>query len=156
MISLGGRTRPPKGRQPVGVESILDLTVSSGLSSATDMLWRPDASFLRAGALWVSVRAPPFWQVVFAAVQLLSCVWLHHARLLCPSLSPGVRSHSCPLSQWCSLTISSSAAPPPLAFSLSQHQGLFQWVSSSHQVGKVVGLQLQHQSFQWIFRVDFL
>ena len=38
MISLGGRTRPPKGRQPVGVESILDLTVGSGLSSATDML----------------------------------------------------------------------------------------------------------------------
>ena len=38
----------------------------------------------------------------------------------------------------------------PLAFSLSQHQGLFQWVSSSHQVAKVLELQLQHQSFQWI------
>ena len=36
----------------------------------------------------------------------------------------------------------------------SQHQGLFQWVSSSHQVAKV--LELQHQSFQWIFRIDFL
>ena len=34
-----------------------------------------------------------------------------------------------------------------------QHQGLFQWVDSSHQVAKV--LELQHQSFQWIFRVDF-
>ena len=42
----------------------------------------------------------------------------------------------------------------PSAFSLSQHQDLFQWVSSSHQVAKV--LELQHQSFQWIFRVDFL
>ena len=40
------------------------------------------------------------------------------------------------------------------AFSLSQHQGLFQWVSSSHQVAKL--LELQHQSFQWIFRVDFI
>ena len=34
--------------------------------------------------------------------------------------------------------------------------GLFQWVSSSHQVAKVLEIQLQHQSFQWIFRVDFL
>ena len=42
------------------------------------------------------------------------------------------------------------------AFNLSQHQGLFQWVSSSHQVAKVLALQLQHQSFQWIFRTDFL
>ena len=42
------------------------------------------------------------------------------------------------------------------ALHLSQHQGLFQWVGSSHQVAKVLELQLQHQSFQWIFRVDFL
>ena len=42
------------------------------------------------------------------------------------------------------------------AFNLSQHQGLFKWVSSSHQVAKVLELQLQCQSFQWIFRTDFL
>ena len=42
------------------------------------------------------------------------------------------------------------------AFNLSQHQDLFQWVGSSHQVTKVLELKLQHQSFQWIFRVDFL
>ena len=41
------------------------------------------------------------------------------------------------------------------AFTLSQHQGLFQWVSSLHQVAKVLGFQLQCQSFQWIFRTDF-
>ena len=46
--------------------------------------------------------------------------------------------------------------PFPPAFNLSQHQGLFQWVSSSHQVAKVLELQLQHQSFQWIYRTDFL
>ena len=46
--------------------------------------------------------------------------------------------------------------PSPLALNLSQHQGLFQWVSSSYQVAKVLELQLQHQSYQWIFRVDFL
>ena len=38
----------------------------------------------------------------------------------------------------------------------SQHQGLFQWVSSLHHVAKVLEFQLQHQSFQWIFRTDFL
>ena len=48
------------------------------------------------------------------------------------------------------------SSPSPLAFNLSQHQGLFQWVSSSHEVAKVVEFQLQHQSFQWIFRTGFL
>ena len=46
--------------------------------------------------------------------------------------------------------------PPFLALNLSQHQDLFQWVGSSHQVTKVLELQLQHQFFQWIFRVYFL
>ena len=43
--------------------------------------------------------------------------------------------------------------PSLSTFNLSQHQGLFQWVGSSHQVAKV--LEFQHQSFQWIFRIDF-
>ena len=46
-------------------------------------------------------------------------------------------------------------SPSPPAFNLSQHQGL-QWVSSSHQVARILEFQLQHQSFQWIFRTDFL
>ena len=41
----------------------------------------------------------------------------------------------------------------PPALNVSQHQCLFQWVSSSHQVAKVLELQFHHQSFQWIFRV---
>ena len=45
-----------------------------------------------------------------------------------------------------------SASPP--ALNLSQHQGLFQGISSSHQVVKVLEFQLQHQSFQWIFKTD--
>ena len=45
------------------------------------------------------------------------------------------------------------SSPSPPAFSLYQHQGLFQRVDSSHQVAKVLELQLQHQSFQWIFRL---
>ena len=44
----------------------------------------------------------------------------------------------------------------PPAFNLSQHQGHFKWVSSSHQVSKVLEFQLQHQSLQWIFRTDLL
>ena len=44
----------------------------------------------------------------------------------------------------------------PPAPNLSQHQGLFQWVSSSHQVAKVLEFQLQHQSFQWTPRTDLL
>ena len=47
-------------------------------------------------------------------------------------------------------------SPSPPAFNLSQHHGLFQWVSSSHQVTKVLEFQLQHQFFPWIFRTDFL
>ena len=47
-------------------------------------------------------------------------------------------------------------SPSPPAFKLSQHQSLFKWVCSLHQVAKVLELQLQHQSFQWIFRTDFL
>ena len=47
-------------------------------------------------------------------------------------------------------------SPYPPALNLSQHQGVFQGVTSLHQMAKVLELQLQHQSFQWIFRVDFL
>ena len=47
-------------------------------------------------------------------------------------------------------------SPSPPAFNLSQHQGLFQRVSSLHQVPKVLEFQPQHRSFQWIFRTDFL
>ena len=48
------------------------------------------------------------------------------------------------------------APPSPPALNLSQHNGLFQWVDSLHQVAKVLELQLQHWFFQWIFRIDCL
>ena len=48
------------------------------------------------------------------------------------------------------------SSPFPPAFNLSQHQALFKWVSSLHQVAKVLEFQLQRQSFQWIFRTHFL
>ena len=45
---------------------------------------------------------------------------------------------------------------PSPTFNLSQYQGLFKWDGSSHQVAKVLEFQLQHQSFQWIFKTDLL
>ena len=60
---------------------------------------------------------------------------------------------------WVSDTIQPSdplLSPSPPAFNLSQHQSLFKWVSSSHQVANVLQFQLQHQSLQWVFRTDFL
>ena len=47
-------------------------------------------------------------------------------------------------------------SPSPPAFLLSHHQGIFQWVGFSHQEPKVLEVQLQHQSFQWTPRIDFL
>ena len=76
---------------------------------------------------------------------------LQHARPPCPSPTPGVDSNSCPLSRWCHSTIASS-----ISLMLGKHQALFQWVSSSYQVAKLSEFQLQHWSFQWIFRTDFL
>ena len=98
--------------------------------------------------------------IVVVGFQLLSCVWFFAtpwtAALPCPSLSPWVWSNSCPLNWWCYLSISSFAAPFSFYFQSFQHQSIFQCVISSHQVADILERQLQHQSFQWIFRVDFL
>ena len=48
------------------------------------------------------------------------------------------------------------SSPSPPAPNPSQHQGLFHWVNSSHEVAKVLEFQLQHQSFQWTPRTDLL
>ena len=74
---------------------------------------------------------------------------LQHARLPCLSPTPGAYSNSCPLCQWCHPTISSSVVPFSSHLQSSHHQHLFQWVSSSHQVARVL------ESFWWIFRTDF-
>ena len=95
-----------------------------------------------------------------SSVQLLRCVWLfvtpwmaglpvHH------QLLEFTQTHV----RWVGDAIQPShplSSPSPPAFNLSQHQDLFQWVSSLHQVAKVLEFQLQSQSFQWIFRTDFL
>ena len=93
------------------------------------------------------------WSVVSDSLQPHG---LQHARLPYPSPTPGAFSNSSPLSRWCNPNISCCITPSPPTFILSQYQGLFHWVSSSHQVAKVLEFQLQHQSFQWISRTDFL
>ena len=86
-------------------------------------------------------------------------LWLHamqHARLPCPLPTPGVtQTHV----HWVGDAIQPShplLSPSPPALIPSQHQGLLQWVSSSHQVAKVLEFQFQHQSFQWTPRTDLL
>ena len=77
-----------------------------------------------------------------------------HARLPCPSPTPEfTQTHV----HWVGDAIQPShplLSPCLPTFNFSQHQGLFQWVSSSHQVAKVLEFQLQHQSFQWTPRND--
>ena len=81
---------------------------------------------------------------------------LQHTRPPCPSPTPGVHLNPCPLSWWCHPTISPSATPSPPVLNLSQQQGFFKWLSSSHQLTKVLEFQLQHQSFQWKPGTDIL
>ena len=85
-----------------------------------------------------------------------------HARPPCPSPTPGAGSNSRPLSQWWHPTISYSVIPFSACLQSFPAAGFCfvilifpQWVSSSNQVAKGLELQLHHQSFQWIFRVDF-
>ena len=69
--------------------------------------------------------------------------------------SPRIFSRACPLSQWCYLTIF-SAATFSFCLQFFSTSGSYQWICSLHQMTKVLELQLQHRSFQWISRVDFL
>ena len=98
----------------------------------------------------------PLRPLLFSCSVMSDSLWppgWQHARPPCPSLLSKVCPNPCPLSWWCHPTISSSAVPFSCLQS-SQYRALFQWVGSSHQVAKV--LELQYQSFQWIFRVNFL
>ena len=98
----------------------------------------------------------------FVVVQLFSHVWLFLTPWTAARQAPCLHS-LLELAQtnghWVSDAIKPSYnlfSPSLPAFNLSKHQDLFQWVSSLHQVAKKWELQLQHQSFQWIFRTDFL
>ena len=92
---------------------------------------------------------PGIRSVQFSCSVLFNSLWPHglqHARSPCPSPTPGVHPNPCPLSRWCLQPSHPLSYPSPPALNLFQHQGLFKWVSSSHQVAKVLEFQLQHQS----------
>ena len=101
------------------------------------------------------------WSLWVVVVQSLSCVWLFAA----PWTAARQASLSFTMSwsllkthvHWIGDAIQPShplSSSPPV-FSLSKYQVFFQWVGSLYQVAIVLELQLQHQSFQWIFRTDF-
>ena len=121
----------------------------------------PVAPALQVDSLLLSHQGRPY--MTFSSVQSLSRVRLfvtpwtaaHQASLSVTSSWSLTQTHV----HWVSDDIQPSnplSSPSLPAFNLSQHQGLFQWVSSSHEVAKVSEFQLQHQSLQWIFSTDFL
>ena len=89
-------------------------------------------------------------------VQLFVTLWTtaHQASLSITNFPESTQTHV----HWVSDAIQPSCplSSPSPALNLSQHQGLFQWVSSPHQVAKVLEFQLQYQYFQWTSRTDLL
>ena len=115
---------------------------------------RSPGGFLTSGqCTWVGL-----WRWCSFA-KLCPTLWPHglqHTRFPCPSLSPGVCTNSCPLNWWYHATISSSVAF--FSFCLQSYPASWSfpmnWLFASG--GWSIGTHLQHQSFQWIFRVVFL
>ena len=138
----------------------------------------PNHSILYIYALWEKTG----WTFITSSVQFSHSVrsdplrphGLHHGRPPCPWPTPGDYSNSWPLSQWwhpvisCSVSnswplsqwwhpiISSSVILFSSCLQSFPASGFFQWVSSLHEVAKVLEFQLQHQSFQWTLRTDLL
>ena len=124
----------------------------SGLRAVRRPPWSQELVDEKERAVWISATV----------VQSHSYAWLC-SPMDCSMPGLPVLHHHPELAQthahWVSDAIPPShplPPPSPPASSLSQHQGLSQWLSSSNQVAEVLELQLQHQSFQWIFRTDFL
>ena len=111
---------------------------------------------MRNWAHWIRFKI--HWTVPFSSVPQ-SCP-AHCEPMNCSM--PGLLVHHQLLEStqtyfhWVGDAIQSSVVSFSSALNLSQHQGLFRWVGSSHQVAKVLEFQLQHQSFQWTLRTDFL
>ena len=106
----------------------------------------------------ISVNANVQWHSVqsFSCVQLFVTHGLQHTRLLCPSPTPGACSNSCPLSQWCHPTISSSVVTFSSCLQSCSPSGSFSMSQFFTSSGQRLEFQLQHQSFQWIFGTDFI
>ena len=106
----------------------------------------------RKSAQWsIQFTILGYSSVQFSRSVVSNSLWPHESQQVrppCPSPTPGVYPDSCPSSRWCHPAISSSAVPFSSCTNPSQHQGLFQWINSSHEVAKVLEFQLQHHSLQ--------
>ena len=115
---------------------------------------------LAGTSVYGSFQARVLEWVAISCSGMSNFLWPHglqHAGLPCPSPTPRAYSKSYPLSQWCHPTILSLSSPSPPALNLSQHQGFFQWVSSSHQVAEVWNFSVSPSNeYSWLvyFRID--
>ena len=143
---------------------------ASSLGQKKQLLWQASSVvlFLKESFLEAETRAHSsdhltklFSSVQFSSVSQLCptlCDPMSHSTAGLPvhhQLPESTRTHV----HWGGNAIQPShplLSPSPPALNPSQHQGLFKWVSSLHQVAKVLEFQLQHQSFQWIPRTDLL
>ena len=107
----------------------------------------------------IQLTLPPSVQFSHSVMSnSLQLCGLQHARPPCPSPTPRAYSNSCPSSWWFHPAISSSVVPFSSLLQSFPASGndAFKGVSSSHQVAKGLEFELQHQSFQWIFRTDVI
>ena len=134
--------------------------------------WQPTPVFLPGEShglwsWWATVhglqRVGHDWATEHWALQLSCSVisdsrpqGLQHTRLPCPSPTPRACSGTSPLSRWCHPTILSSVIPLSSCLQSFPASGSFLMSQFFPSGGQILELQLQHQSFQWIFRTDFL
>ena len=164
--SSGQSIRVSASILPVNIQSWFPL----GLTGLISLLFQEFSRVFSSTIVWKHqvLRCSDFFIVQFSQPSVQFSSVAHSCLILCDPMdhsTPGFPVHR----QFPELTqihvhwvgdaiqpshpLSSSSLP---AFNLFQHQGLFQWISPSHQVAKVLEFQLQHQSFQWIFRTDLL
>ena len=135
---------------------------SKGWGVCWNWSWGPTRSFVGTAARWAWKLGHLFLSaVVFSSVAKLCLTLCDHRDCSTPGFPVLHRLPEFLLTHvhWVHDTNQPShppSSPSPPVLSLSQHQGLSYWVHFSHQVAKVLELQLQHLSFQWILRVDFL
>ena len=128
------------GSQRTGQDWVSEqwTTISSQPQTSSVLRFKVCSFIFKLQTQWGNIS------VHFSCSVMSDSLWplgLQHTRLPCLSPTPGACSNSYPSSQWCHPTTSSSVTPFPSCLQSSQHQGLFQWVSSSHQVAKLSKLQ---------------
>ena len=152
-----------------GVGMKTDIFQSCGHWWVFQICWHIECSTLIASSfrIWNSlagIPSPPLVKECFSSVQF-SCSVISNSLQPMDHSRPGLPVHhqlpefTQTHVRWVGDAIQPShplSSPSPPALKLSHHQGLFQWVSSLHQVAKLLEFLLQHHSLQWIFRTEFL